>query len=122
MSFTPFMPFTPSRLPPFLPCSCQNFPMKLSPQDLDARLAALPGWRLEGDALARQFTLASFPDAVAFVTRLAFDAEAADHHPDLVVSYKRVTVRWSTHSEGGVTEKDFDGAAQSDRIAQAFGG
>jgi 4a-hydroxytetrahydrobiopterin dehydratase len=51
--------------------------------------------------------------------RLAFDAEAADHHPDLLVSYKRVTVTWSTHSEGGVTEKDVAGARQADVIARA---
>jgi 4a-hydroxytetrahydrobiopterin dehydratase len=94
--------------------------MKLSKQDIDSRLAAMPGWTLEGDALTRQFTLGSFADAIAFVTRLAFDAEAADHHPDLAVNYKRVSVTWSTHSEGGVTEKDFAGAAQSDRIAKAF--
>ena len=95
--------------------------MALLQADIQTRLAALPGWVLKGDGIVRQFTLQSFPDAVAFVTRLAFDAEAADHHPDLMLSYKRVTVTWSTHSEGGVTEKDFSGAAQSDRIARAFG-
>ena len=94
--------------------------MKLSKSDIDTRLSAMPGWTLKGDALTRQFTLASFPDAIAFVTRLAFDAESADHHPDIQVSYKKVSVTWSTHSEGGVTEKDFAGAAQSDRIAKAF--
>ena len=91
--------------------------MKLSTSDIDVRLSSLPGWSRQGDALTRQFTFKGFPDAIAFVTRLAFDAEAADHHPDLQVSYKRVTVTWSTHSEGGVTEKDFAGARQSDMIA-----
>jgi 4a-hydroxytetrahydrobiopterin dehydratase len=95
--------------------------MKLSHEDINTRLSSLTGWRFEGSALTREYVLASFPDAVAFVTRLAFDAEASDHHPDLAVSYKRVTVSWSTHSAGGVTEKDFAGAAQSDRIAAAFG-
>jgi 4a-hydroxytetrahydrobiopterin dehydratase len=93
---------------------------KLDQQDIETRLRQLAGWALKDGALTREYTLASFPDAVAFVTRLAFDAEAADHHPDLLVSYKRVTVKWSTHSAGGVTEKDFAGAAQSDRIAKAF--
>ena len=93
--------------------------MKLSSQEIEARLQTLPGWALRGDSLVRQFTFRGFPDAVAFVTRLAFDAEAADHHPDLLVSYKRVTVTWSTHSEGGVTEKDVAGARKSDAIAQA---
>lgn len=96
-------------------------PMKLSKQDIDSRLAARPGWTIHGDGLVRTYTFASFPDAVAFVTRLAFDAEAADHHPDLSVSYRRVTVTWSTHSEGGITEKDFKGAEQSDTIADRLG-
>ena len=70
------------------------------------------------DALVKTFTFESFPDAIAYVTRLAFDAQEADHHPDLTISYKKVTVTWSTHSEGGVTDKDFEGAKQSDRIAK----
>jgi 4a-hydroxytetrahydrobiopterin dehydratase len=81
----------------------------------------MPGWVLRDNALRTRYTFASFADAIAFVTRLAFDAEAADHHPDLFVSYRRVMVTWTTHDAGGVTEKDFAGAAQSDRIAQAFG-
>ena len=93
--------------------------MKLTPSDLAARLTALPGWSRAGDAIARQYSFKSFPDAIAFVTRLAFAAEAADHHPDLLVSYRKVTVTWSTHSEGGVTDKDLAGAAQSDTIARA---
>jgi 4a-hydroxytetrahydrobiopterin dehydratase len=93
--------------------------MKLSPQEIEARLERLPGWSLRDNALVRQFTFPGFPDAVAFVTRLAFEAEAADHHPDLAVSYKRVTVTWSTHSAGGVTEKDVAGAQKTDAIAQA---
>ncbi|MFO7301472.1 MAG: 4a-hydroxytetrahydrobiopterin dehydratase [Acidobacteriota bacterium] len=96
--------------------------MLLSQTDIEARLKQHPGWMLDGGAVAREFTFPSFPDAVAFVTRLGFDAEAADHHPDLVVSYRRVTVRWSTHSEGGVTEKDFAGVEQAERAAARFGG
>ena len=95
--------------------------MSLSADDLAARLSSAPGWTLTDNALTRQYTFPSFADAIAYVTRLAFEAEAADHHPYLTVNYRRVTVRWTTHSEGGVTEKDFAGAAQSDRIAKAFG-
>jgi len=95
--------------------------MKLSTSDVDARLSALPGWTRKGDTITRQFTFKGFPDAIAFVTRLAFDAEAADHHPDLQVSYKRVTVTWSTHDEGGVTEKDVAGAKQSNAVAESLG-
>jgi 4a-hydroxytetrahydrobiopterin dehydratase len=95
--------------------------MKLPLKKVRARVAELPGWKVKDASLVRQFTFAGFPDAVAFVTRLAFEAEAADHHPDLLVSYKRVTVTWSTHSAGGVTEKDFTGVQQADTIAARLG-
>ena len=95
--------------------------MKLSDKDIDARLAGLSGWAVEGKALVRHYTFSTFADAIAFVTRLAFDAEAADHHPDLTISYRRVHVTWSTHSEGGITEKDFEGAKQSEMIAGRIG-
>jgi len=95
--------------------------MKLSPKEIEERVSKSPGWTYANNALTRQYVLPSFPDAVAFVTRLGFDAEAADHHPDLLVNYKRVTVTWSTHDAGGVTDKDFAGARQSDTIARQFG-
>jgi 4a-hydroxytetrahydrobiopterin dehydratase len=95
--------------------------MKLSESDIRNRLASLPGWTFAKDAVAREFVFPSFPDAIAFVARLAFTAEAADHHPDLHVSYKRVGVTWTTHSEGGVTEKDLRGAQQSSDLAKKFG-
>ncbi len=95
---------------------------RLSDQEIQAKLTAQPGWKQDGDAIVRQFTFSSFPDAIAFTTRLAFDAQEADHHPDLTISYKRVTVRWSTHDQGGVTDKDLAGAAASDKIAGAFVG
>jgi len=91
--------------------------MPLSADEIAARLARYPGWTSDGDGLSRTMTFASFPDAIAFVTRLAFEAEAADHHPDLSVSYRRVTVRWSTHSARGITEKDFAGVQQTDAVA-----
>ena len=69
--------------------------MRLTDKDIGLRLPAMPGWHIESNALTRTFELKSFPDAVAFVTRLAFEAEAADHHPDLNINYKRVTVSWS---------------------------
>ena len=90
----------------------------LSKTDIDHHLAALDGWTLDGAALRKQFTFAGFPEAIAFLTRLVPDAEAADHHPDITVNYRRVTLRWSTHSEGGVTLKDVDGARMAERQAQ----
>jgi 4a-hydroxytetrahydrobiopterin dehydratase len=95
--------------------------MKWSPEEVADALRELPGWALQDDGLVREFVFASFPDAISFVTRLAFDAEAADHHPDLRISYKRVHVTWTTHSEKGVTEKDAIGARRSDVLARAFG-
>ena len=94
--------------------------MKLTPAEIDHALVGLPGWTYRSDGLTRQFTLASFRDAIAFTTRLAFDAEAADHHPDLLINYKRVTVTWSTHDAGGVTQKDVDGAKATESIARVF--
>ena len=89
----------------------------LSRDDITRRLAALDGWTLDGDAIRKQFTFAGFPEAVAFVDRLVPGAEAADHHPDITINYKRVTLQYSTHSEGGLTENDFAGAAMADRLA-----
>ncbi len=89
----------------------------LSDAQVRDRLSRLNGWQRDGDAIRKQFTFASFPDAVAFVNRLVPGAEAADHHPDITVNYKRVTLTYSTHSEGGLTEKDFEGAGLADRCA-----
>ena len=90
---------------------------KLDEAGIRQGLEGAKGWTLEGNAIRRQFTLASFPDAIAFVTRLAFDAEAADHHPDILINYKRVTLTYSTHSEGGITNKDLALAAEIDAAA-----
>ena len=64
------------------------------------------GWQEQGGALVRVFEFDSFPLAIAFVVRLADAAESANHHPDIDIRYRRVTVRWTTHSEGGITGKD----------------
>jgi 4a-hydroxytetrahydrobiopterin dehydratase len=73
-------------------------------------------WPEVDGALERTFELPSFPDAVAFVNRLAELAERENHHPDIAISYRRVTVRWTTHSAGGVTDRDRTLAAATDRI------
>ena len=81
-------------------------------------LATLPDWKREGDAIAKTFRFGSFRDAVAFVDRLAAAADAANHHPDILIRYRRVTLTYSTHSEGGITEKDVAGATEADRLAR----
>ncbi len=90
----------------------------LSREDVDRGLAQLSGWERDGDAIKKKFTFASFPDAIAFAVRLAFEAEMADHHPDILINYKRVTLTYSTHSEGGLTQKDLDGATTAERLAR----
>jgi 4a-hydroxytetrahydrobiopterin dehydratase len=76
-----------------------------------------PDWAEVDGALQREFELPSFAEAIAFVNRVADLAEAENHHPDISVSYKRVTLRWTTHSEGGITERDRDLAARSAELA-----
>ena len=82
----------------------------LTRQQIDEQLKTLDGWTLAGDAIKKQFTFKGFPEAVAFVNRLVPDAEDADHHPDITINYRRVTLSWSTHDEGGLTMKDVAGA------------
>jgi 4a-hydroxytetrahydrobiopterin dehydratase len=89
----------------------------LSTQEIAQQLASLAGWTLDGNAIRKQFTFAGFPEAIAFLGRLVPDCEAADHHPDITVNYRRVTLTFTTHSEGGLTLKDFDGARMADRKA-----
>ena len=90
----------------------------LTSQEIDREMKSLQGWTREGDAIHKQFTFAGFPQAVAFVTRLVPDAEAADHHPDITINYRKVTLSYSTHDEGGLTLKDFDGAKMAERKAK----
>ena len=89
----------------------------LSGDEIDRALCDLPGWRYSDRAFVKEFTFPGFPEAVAFVNRLVPGSEAADHHPDLGISYRRVTVAFTTHSEGGVTAKDVAGARLADSCA-----
>ena len=79
-----------------------------------------PGWSTVDGALERTFTFSDFTEALAFVNAIAAAAEAADHHPDILMhDYKLVTLRWRTHSADAITEKDHDLAARSDELAAA---
>ena len=75
-------------------------------------------WQEQDGALVREFELPSFREAIDFVVRLADLAEAENHHPDIDIRYRRVTVRWTTHSEGGITERD---RQMADRTAALHG-
>jgi 4a-hydroxytetrahydrobiopterin dehydratase len=79
----------------------------------------MDGWGEQEDALVREFELPSFPAAIAFVDRLAELAEGENHHPDIDIRYRKVTVRWTTHSEGGITEKDREMAERTSALAAA---
>jgi 4a-hydroxytetrahydrobiopterin dehydratase len=89
----------------------------LSDQDIRARLASSE-WRREGQAIAREWKLEDFAQAIAFVNRVAEVAEAANHHPDILLhGWNKVRLELSTHSEGGLTQADFDMAARLDALA-----
>lgn len=91
--------------------------MKLSKDEVADRLGRLDGWTRDGDAIRRQYTFDGFASAVAYVVRVGFDAETADHHPDILLSnYRKVTLTFTTHSAGGLTAKDFAGADAADRV------
>ena len=80
----------------------------LSPAEIADRLKALPGWRFEGGAIAREYKTDGWSTTLMMVNAIGFFAEAADHHPDLTVSWGKVGVKLSTHSAGGVTASDIE--------------
>lgn len=83
---------------------------------IDERMVTLPGWERDGGAIAKTFRLPTFPDAIAFVDRVAVLAEDADHHPDIDIRWRDVRTALSTHSAGGLTEMDFALAARIDGV------
>lgn len=84
----------------------------LNEQQISERLASLPGWKHEGNAITAVIRLADFVRAMGFVQSVALLAEQADHHPDIDIRWNTVTLRLSTHSDGGVTEKDLELASR----------
>src|SRR5438105_4529255 len=94
---------------------------RLADAEITAALASMPGWAREGDEIVKGFELASFADAIAFVVRIGFLAEAADHHPDLDIRWRRVRVALSTHDAGGLTNKDVELAHAIDGVAPVAG-
>ena len=92
---------------------------KLTDDQVSEALAALPGWIREGDMIVKTFELATFPAAIEFVGRVADLAEAADHHPDLDIRYRRVRLALTTHDDGGLSEKDVALATEIEALAGA---
>ncbi|MEL6222820.1 MAG: 4a-hydroxytetrahydrobiopterin dehydratase [Cyanobacteria bacterium J06627_8] len=83
----------------------------LSDSDIQAQLEQLPSWELDGKTIKSKRTFQNFVDAIQFVNTLVDPAEAEGHHPDIFVSYNKVTIQLTTHDAGGLTEKDFKMAA-----------
>lgn len=80
---------------------------KLSTEQVEAKLAELPQWSLNGDLLQRTFRFDNFIGSMAFVGRIADLAEEMQHHPDILIRYNKVTLTLTTHDAGGLTDSDF---------------
>lgn len=89
----------------------------LSPQEIQTRLQQLPDWSLVDSCIQLKLVFKDFVAAVEFVNHLVEPAEAAGHHPDLEISYNKVTVRLTSHDAGGLTEKDFAMAETISKLA-----
>jgi 4a-hydroxytetrahydrobiopterin dehydratase len=89
----------------------------LSDDDIQRRLQDLPGWGRQGDALKRRFEFENFTGSVDFVNRITPPAEEMNHHPDIAISWNKVDITLSTHSEGGITENDFELASRIEALA-----
>ncbi len=79
----------------------------LKEEQIIAELAASPGWSRQGSQISRTIERRDFRDAILFVGAVAYHAEQANHHPDILIQWNRVTLTLSTHSAGGLTEADF---------------
>jgi 4a-hydroxytetrahydrobiopterin dehydratase len=88
----------------------------LSKNEIENALLSLKGWRLEGKEIVKQFELIDFVHAMGFVNSVALVAEKANHHPDIDIRWNKVKLVLSTHSAGGLTEKDFNLAKQIDSL------
>jgi 4a-hydroxytetrahydrobiopterin dehydratase len=93
----------------------------LSDTEIAERLSHLPEWRREGDWIVRTVRCASFRAAIDLVNRAADAAEAADHHPDFEINWRRVTFKLTTKAAGGLSHKDFDMAAQIEALVGEVG-
>ena len=90
----------------------------LTEADITKRLKALEGWKVSGGELTKTFKLASFPFAIEFVQQIGTIAEEVQHHPDMDIRFDKVKIALSTHDENGITEKDFDLAAQIEALLE----
>lgn len=92
--------------------SCTTAEGKLDQTQVADLLQQVPGWAVEGDELRRTFKFKNYYESLAFVNATAWVSHREDHHPDIELGYNKVTMRYSTHSVGGLTENDFICAAK----------
>ena len=90
---------------------------RLDDRQIEDKLSELDGWQRSGDAIEKTFELDDFKGSVDFVNRITPEAEDMNHHPDLAISWNKVTVTLTTHSEGGLTDNDFVLAGRIDSVA-----
>jgi len=90
----------------------------LSENEIAEKLSGLEGWGQEGNQIVKQYRFKNFVGSMGFVTKVAILAERADHHPDILIEYSKVKISLSTHSEGGLTEKDFNLANEIEDASQ----
>ncbi len=94
-------------------------PTRLTDEQVRERLGSIPGWDLAGDKLHREFRFEDFKRAFSFMTAVALVAEGLDHHPDWSNVYNRVVIDLSTHDAGGLTELDFQLAAEASQLFES---
>ena len=89
----------------------------LNDDEIEDHLERVPEWTREGDAIKREFKFEDFQASVDFVNRITPPAEEMNHHPDIAISWNKVECTLSTHSQGGLTESDFELASRIDSLA-----
>jgi 4a-hydroxytetrahydrobiopterin dehydratase len=89
---------------------------KLTESQIAERLKSLSGWEAKANAISRTFDFKNYYETMAFVNATAWISHREDHHPDLEVGYNKCKVTYSTHSAGGVTEKDMECAAKIEQL------
>ena len=102
----------------FLPQTLKADTMSLNQAQIEQKLQTIPQWQQQDQTITRTFEFKNFVEAIDFVNKLVEPAEAAGHHPDLAISYNKVTVSLTTHDAGGLTQQDFDMAQTISNLAK----
>ncbi|MGL5795671.1 MAG: 4a-hydroxytetrahydrobiopterin dehydratase [Waterburya sp.] len=105
----------------FAPQPLQAETVALTQTEIEQKIKTLPQWQQQNQAITRTFEFKNFVEAIAFVDKLVEPAEAAQHHPDLTISYNKVTVSLTSHDAGGITQQDFDLAKTISQLVQLQG-